>query len=187
MKRIPAQLTIPLLVVALAGVALLLASCSDVTSTAPEQTQATADKAGSGDGDPTTEFLDEYRPCDGSTSIYTVQGDRTVGLGSGATLHDAMGAAIDDAIATDVEGQFECQLCPDEEACEKFVTDIDRGGAYVEDPEDCEWLQDDDGNWAWHCMAWVNFNSGNGPPASGKGGCKLCPALAHEIIRIHWE
>ena len=115
----------------------------------------------------------EYRPCNGTVSIYTVEDGRGVGIGAGRTRSAAAESAVKDAIDSDVRGQFRCQLCPDEYPCGEFIGRIDTGGAFLEDPAgDCEFLEGQ-----WHCFGWVDFGSDSGgPPASAEGGCKVCPA-----------
>ncbi|MBK8167971.1 MAG: hypothetical protein IPK64_18660 [bacterium] len=200
MKKAPHGTTMTGALVLLAALAAAwLPGCSDETSTAtapkPEAAVGARDKSRAGDtglaGDtaPTPDALAEHRPCDNSQSIYTVDVRRAVGAGDGKpTLDEAMGSAIDDAIVTMVELQFKCQLCRNDETCEKYVTGIDRGSAYLESPDaDCQWLADDEGNFAWYCFGYVNFSQGQGPPASAKGGCRTCPKLPKAPLRAHYE
>ncbi len=155
-------------VIATSLLPMALGGCNDQSPelTAPDATSKT-DLAV-----PSQAFPTQYRDCDGTMSVYTVDADRAVAEGQGGSKQDAITDTIENAIKEDISGQFECDDCPGEfpEPCDRKWGTIAMGGAELEDEdENCELI---DGTW--YCFDWVNFDSTPGRQSAAQAGCDLC-------------
>ena len=161
--------------------AFALVACSDLvneSSVSPGEQSSPAKEA-----DAVDMAFTQYRDCDRSTSIYTVDVDRALAMGEAGSRQGAITNTIENAIKEEVAKQFECNDCPDEfmpEPCADYFGTIAMGSASLEDPDkDCELI---DGRW--YCFSWVTFGHDGRDKSWAQAGCDLCDEDEKEVKEL---